>query len=502
MSESPPHGAELHPHPHPWRVFTATSIGVIAVFVAMSGLTVALPTLSRELGATPAQSTWILLGYMVVTTALILVFGRLADIIGRRPLYLAGLIVFTVASALCVVSPSAEVLIAARILQGVGAAAVVTNNTALLTDTFPPRLLSRALGWNATVAAFGQIVGPVVGGAATTLFGWRGLFVAVLGIALIATTASVMVIPRTVGRIRSREPFDVAGAILSTALLTVVVLALTPGSSSVSRLPWLYGAVSLVVAVLLVVVQRRRAHPLIDLSLFADRGISMVLLAGLLTAAATYAVALIISLYVQAVDGTSPFVAGLLVTPVAAGTVIAAAAAGWLVTRIAPRTLAAGGMVMNTAGVLGVALVLSADRSLPVTALFLFLIGTGIGLFMTPSTSVLMLTVPPQRRGIANGMRSTLQNVGNLLSTAIVVAIIPIGLGAAAQQAAYGGSPSAFDAAGLNRFVDNLQLAGVVLAALSAVGIAVCLSFPRHRMPTPEAEVPSVSEYATTKECA
>lgn len=499
MSEVSTRGAMLHAHP--WRVFAATSIGVIAVFVAMSGLTVALPTLSRELDATPTQTTWILLGYMVVTTALILVFGRLADIVGRRPLYLSGLIVFTLASALCIVSPSAEFLMVARILQGVGAAAVVTNNTALLTDTFPPHLLSRALGWNATVAALGQIIGPVVGGAATALIGWRGLFVAVLGIALIATVSSLLVIPRSVGRIRSREPFDLAGALLATTLLTVVVLALSPGPGSAAWLPWSYAAVGVIVAVVLVVVQRRRAHPLIDLTLFADRGISLVLLAGLLTATATYAVALIISLYVQAVDGTSPFVAGLLVTPVAAGTVIAASAAGWLVTRIAPRTLAASGMVLNTAGVLGVALVLSADGSLPVTALFLFLIGTGIGLFMTPSTSVLMLTVPAQRRGIANGMRSTLQNVGNLLSTAIVVAIVPIGLGAAAQQAAYGGSPAAFDAAELNRFVDNLQLAGVVLGALSAVGIVVCLCFPRHQMPRPQETAP-VPEYATTKESA
>ncbi|WP_372632276.1 MFS transporter [Gordonia jinghuaiqii] len=104
----PHHPQPPHRHPHPWRVFAATSVGVIAVFVAMSGLTVALPTLSRELDATPAQSTWILLGYMVVTTALILVFGRLADIIGRRPLYLSGLTVFTLATALCVVSPTPD----------------------------------------------------------------------------------------------------------------------------------------------------------------------------------------------------------------------------------------------------------------------------------------------------------------------------------------------------------------------------------------------------------
>lgn len=474
------HSTSAATHPHPWRVFAATSMGVVAVFVSMSGLTVALPTLTRELSASPAQSTWILLGYMLVTTALILVFGRMADIIGRRPLYLAGLVVFTAATGLCVLVPSAEWMIVVRLLQGVGAAAVITNNTALLTDTFPPDQLGRALGANATVAATAQVIGPVVGGLATAAIGWRGLFIVVLGCAIVATAASLWTIPATPHQVGRRERFDLTGAVLSTVLLTMVVLVLTPGVGIGSTWGWYYLGVALCTAVAFVAVQIRRAEPLIDLTLFGDRAISLIFTAALLIAVATYAVALVISLFAQAVDGTSPSIAGILVTPLAIGTVISATVAGALVSRVSPRVTTSVGMVLVTIGLLVVTLLLS-PSGLPLAATLsaLFVIGAGIGLFMTPSTSALMLTVSAERRGIANGMRSTLQNVGNLLSTAIVLAIVPVGLGVHARQAAYSGSPSALTTAELTRFVDNLQLACVVLTATAALGVLACLALPR-----------------------
>ena len=470
-------------HPHPWRVFAATSVGVVAVFLSLSGLTVALPTVTRELGASGAESTWILLGYMLVTTALILVFGRLADIIGRRPLYLAGLAVFTAATGLCMLAPSATWLIAARVLQGIGAAAVVTNNTALLTDTFPAHSLGRALGWNATVAAVAQVVGPVIGGAATAVFGWRGLFVVVLPVGLLAIAVSLWVIPRGPRKAVKREPFDMAGAVLSTVLLTAVVLALTPG---VTWLPWLpraCGAVSLVLAVVFAVVQIRRAHPLVDLTLFRNRGIALVLAAVLVNAIATYAVTLLVSLYGQAVGGISAVTAGVLLMPVAIGTVVAAAAAGSLMLRFTPRALTATGMALNAVGLLGVTAMLSPDgAALAATAPFLFVLGCGTGLFMTPSTSALMLTAPAERRGIANGLRSTLQNVGYLLSTALALAFATTGLSAAASQAAYGGTLGSLGSDEVSRFVDNVRAVGVALAVVAAVGVAVCLAFPRRQV--------------------
>ncbi|MFD6675323.1 MFS transporter [Rhodococcus zopfii] len=470
-------------HPRPWQVFAALSVGVVAVFLSLSGLTVALPTVARELDASGAQSTWILLGYMLVTTALILVFGRLADIIGRRPLYLAGLVTFTVATGLCMLAPSAGWLIAARVLQGAGAAAVVTNNTALLTDTFPPHTLGRALGWNATVAAVAQVVGPLIGGAATAALGWRGLFAVVLPVGLVAIAASIWVIPRGPRKAVQREPFDMAGAVLSTVLLTAVVLALTPGVSSLWRLPWACGGASVVLAVVFVVVQIRRTHPLVDVSLFRNRGIALVLAAVLVNAVATYAVTLLVSLYGQAVNGISAVAAGALVMPVAIGTVVAASAAGSLMLRFSSRTLTATGMALNAVGLFGIALMLSPDGgSLAAIAPFLFVLGCGTGLFMTPSTSALMLTAPADRRGIANGLRSTLQNVGYLLSTALALVFATAGLSAAARQAAYGGTLGALGSGEVSRFVDNVRIVGIALALVALAGVAVCLAFPHRKV--------------------
>lgn len=252
----------------PWRVFAATAVGVVAVFLNMSGLAVALPTITRELGASPGQAEWILLGYMLVTTALILVFGRIADIVGRRSLYLAGLVVLTTGTGLAALSESAGFLIAARLVQAVGAAAVITNNTALLTDVFPARTLGRALGWNVTVAATAQVAGPVIGGAATELLGWRGLFVVCVPIGLVAIGASALVVPasgdgtaRRAGGLR--EPFDLPGALLSTAMLTALVLTLTPGVTATVAgwLPWACGGATLALFTAFVVVQTQRSHP-------------------------------------------------------------------------------------------------------------------------------------------------------------------------------------------------------------------------------------------------
>ncbi|MFJ4626733.1 MFS transporter [Streptomyces sp. NPDC088847] len=469
----------------PWRVFAATAVGVVAVFLNMSGLAVALPTITRELGADPGQADWILLGYMLVTTALILVFGRLADIVGRRSLYLAGLVVFTTGTGLAALSPSAGFLIAARIVQAVGAAAVITNNTALLTDVFPARTLGRALGWNVTVAATAQVAGPVVGGAATQLLGWRGLFIVCVPIGLVAIGASVPAVPANRKRDAGmREPFDLPGALLSTAMLTALVLTLTPGVTAAVAdwLPWACGGATVALFTAFAVVQARRAHPLVDVALLRTRAIAFVLAAVLANAVGSYAVVLLASLHEQAVGGASSLEAGVLVTPVAAGTLITSAAAGSLFDRFTPRALTTTGMATTACGLLGFSLTLS-TTAVPfwTVAPFLFLVGAGTGLFMTPSTSALMLSAPADRRGMANGLRSTTQNVGYLLSTALALAFTTTGLSEPARQAAYDGTLNTLNvlASGeLHRFVANIRVTGFVLTGITVIGGAVCLALP------------------------
>ncbi|MGW1213800.1 MFS transporter [Streptomyces sp. NPDC002499] len=476
----------------PRWVFAATAVGVVAVFLNMSGLAVALPTIARELGAGPGQADWILLGYMLVTTALILVFGRIADLVGRRRLYLAGLVVFTVATGLAALSPTAELLIAARVAQGVGAAAVITNNTALLTDVFPARSLGRALGWNVTVAALAQIAGPLVGGAATQLLGAHGLFVVCVPIGLLAIVASALVVPRTPptggDTVRrsggAREPFDLPGALLSSAMLTALVLTLTPGGTATVAgwLPWVCAGATLALFTAFVVVQAKRSHPLVDVALLRTRAIALVLVAVLANAVGSYAVVLLASLHEQAVTGATSLQAGVLVTPVAVGTLLTSAVAGPLFDHFTPRALTTAGTAMTACGLLGFSLTLSTTAvPFPEVAPFLFLVGAGTGLFMTPSTSALMLSAPADRRGMANGLRSTTQNVGYLLSTALALAFTTTGLSEPARHAAYDGTLGTLNvlASGeLSRFVANIRVTGFVLTGILVVGGAICLAFP------------------------
>jgi MFS family permease len=466
-------------------VFSATSCGVVVVFLNISGVNVALPTITRELGASAGQAGWVLLAYMLLTTALILAFGRLADIVGRRPLYLAGFAVFTAATAACAASPSAELLIAARAVQAVGAAALVTNTTPLLTDAFPASSLPRALGLNATVAAVSQAAGPLLGGAATALLGWRGTFLLTLPLCALGLCWSLLVLPRTRRPAGTRQPFDLAGAVLSTLALAATVLALspdalravTPGAAG-ARGPLVAGGLAVLTWGAFALLQARRRHPLVDLRLVAHRVRAPLYAAVLLNAAAQYAVVVLASLVLQAAGHHDALTAGLLVSPVAVGTTVAAVAAGHLVGRAGARVLTTVGSAVVLAGILALTVVLRPGSSYWLVGPALAAVGVGTGLFMTPGTSTLMLTVGPSARGAANGVRSALQNVGYLLSTALALGIATSGLAAGDRAAAYAGTLGSAGPAGAAEFAAGVRAAFVVLAVLAALALLACWALP------------------------
>lgn len=473
-------------------VFSATSCGVVVVFLNISGVNVALPTITRQLGASAGQAGWVLLSYMLLTTALVLAFGRLADIVGRRPLYLAGFSVFTAATAACAASPSPEVLIAARAVQAVGAAALVTNTTPLLTDAFPSRSLARALGLNATVAAVSQAAGPLLGGAATTLLGWRGTFLLTLPLCAVGLVWSLLVLPRGGRSPAARQPFDLAGAGLSTLALAATVLALSPDAlravapAAGTAGPVVTGAVALVSWAAFALLQARRRYPLVDLRLVAHRVRAPLYAAVLLNAAAQYSVVVLASLVLQATGRHDALRAGLLVSPVAVGTTVAAVAAGHLVGRVGARTLTTVGSSLVLAGILALVPVLRPGGPPWLVGSALAAVGVGTGLFMTPGTSSLMLTVDPSARGAANGVRSALQNVGYLLSTALALGIATSGLAAADRAAAYAGTLSTAGPAGAAEFAMGVRAALVVLAVLATLALAACWALPRRPRNTRE----------------
>ncbi|PRY16975.1 MFS transporter [Kineococcus rhizosphaerae] len=480
---------------NPWTVFSATSTGVVAVFLNTSGVNVALPTIARELGASAAQSSWVLLSYMLVTTALILAIGRLADIVGRRPLYLGGYVLFTLATAACALAPGPELLIAARTVQAVGAAALVTNTTALLTDTFPPGSLGRGLGLNATVAAVTQALGPLAGGAATSWWGWRGTFLVTLPICVAGLVWSLLVIPRGPAATGPRERFDGTGAVLSTAALAATLLALSPDVLTAMGFPRagpVLGGAALLLWAVFVAWLRRSRSPLVDLGVLLHRLRAPLYAAVLLNAAAQYAVVVLASLVLQSTGRVGALAAGLLVSPLAVGTTAGAVVAAQLVGRFPARTLVTVGSSAVLAGTVLLAVVLTPDGTYWPVFAGLLAVGFGTGLFMTPGTSLLMLTVPADRRGVANGVRSALQNVGFLLSTAVGLGLATRELTGADRADAYAGALRAAPQV-LGAFSGGVRTAMVVLSLLALGALLACLALPARRPAplTPPADAPA-----------
>lgn len=460
-----------------WRVLSVTSLGSLLASVNTSTLDVGLPVVAKHFHASATEASWTLLAYMMVNTIMILIFGRLADTIGRRRLYQFGLAALTVASLACGLAPDAVTLDVLRGLQGMGSAAVITNTVALLTDAFPAALLTVGLGLSATVVAAAQVIGPLIGGAMATFFGWRAVFWFTVPLGVAGLTWAHRTLRREPRPDRG-EPFDLPGALLWSLALGGAVLALAEGGA----LGWGHPLVVVGVAVFaaavpaLIAVERRVTHPLVDMYLFADRARSMAYLSGFLLAMARFAVVLLVGLYVQAAGQQDPLGAGLRVFPLAVGMGTAAPLAGLLARRYTARALSTTGLGLTGAGLVALSTVVHPHADAVAVACCLFVIGFGSGTFLTPNTSSIMAGVRPDRRGIANGVRSMLQNTGYLTSTALVLAIITSGLPGPAKQAAYAGTLATLAPASLDTFTAGVHVALLVLAGASVAGAVASLA--------------------------
>lgn len=465
------------------RVLTVSAVGAVLSGVNTSTMDVALPVVSRHFDASASGASWTLLAYMLVNTALIFVFGRVADMVGRRRLYLIGLATLTGGSLLCGFAPTIGWLIGFRVVQAVGAAALLCNVTALITDAFPVGKLSTALGINVSIAALAQVLGPVIGGALVTGLGWRAVFLFNVPIGVAGLVWARLSL-RPGAPPGAREPFDYLGALLSTLALGGLVAALSEGGAiGWTSTPVLVGALLFALATpAFLLVESRRRHPLLDLRLFADRERSLAYLSLFLMALARFAVVLLVSLYLQAARGMGPFQAGVHVMWVAIGMAAASPLVGRLAQRYGARLLSSAGMAITAAGLLGLCALIAPDVGEVGLGACLLAIGVGSGTFMTPNTSAIMVSVAAGRRGIANGVRQTTQNAGYVVSTALSLAIVTTSLSAADKRAAYAGTLSRLSRHALGDFTSSYRLALLVLAGVCLVGIVASLS--RNPQPT------------------
>lgn len=418
-----------------YSVLAVTSLGLMLILINGTSVNVALPTLSADFDASPATADWFLVAFMLANTASILVFGRISDMIGRKRIYLWGLAAFMVLSVLAVLAPNAGTFILIRALQGVSAATIVANTSALVADAFPPRRLAYGLSLNLTAAAVANTLGPAIGGVLVSAFGWPSVFLVNVPFGIAALVLGLRFLPAGNHRIRG-ERFDYAGAVLSAAGLAAILYAVNRVSSSGPGDPWVWivlGAGAVLIAAF-VIVERRVEHPLVDVALVSDRRRALAYSSAFFNSFSRAGVVVLVVLHQQIVGGRSAAESGVIIMVMALAMVVASPLAGRLSTVLTVRTLAAVGGAQLVLGLVGLAFFSTGAEVLPVM-LWLALVGLGIGIFTTPNTAAIMHGVQPARRTVANAVRSMLYNSAAALGTSVsLLMITSSGIGSYAVQ--------------------------------------------------------------------
>jgi EmrB/QacA subfamily drug resistance transporter len=386
---------------------------------------VALPTLGVELDAPIDRLEWIVAGYLLTLSVSLLVAGRLGDLFGHRTVYAGGLVLFTVGSGLCGAAPSLPFLVAARVLQALGASLTMAVGPAVITALFPPAMRGRALGAIGSVVSIGLTVGPPLGGAIIQALSWRWIFLINLPVGLLGTLWALRVLPRTPGTQGAR--FDGLGALLLALALGLGIVALdTLPNAEVQTTPLLLGAG--LAAVFLAARLRRAPEPIIDASILATPGVGTGLLAGLLSYVAMFTSTLLTPFLLTRVFQLPPGGVGAFLIAVPVAMAVAAPLAGWLADRFGGRILPAVGMAFLAVSLYGLSLA-RADSWLPSIAARLALAGVGMGFFQAPNNSAVMGAIPRPKLGAGGGLLATSRNVGMAIGVAIAGSLFALRAG-------------------------------------------------------------------------
>jgi MFS family permease len=434
-----------------WIALSNTTLGTLIATIDASIVIIAMPAIFRGIGLDPLAPgnigylLWMILGYLLVSAVLVVSVGRLGDIFGRVRMYNAGFAVFAAASVLLSVDPfharaGALWLIGWRMVQATGGAMLTGNSAAILTDAFPSSQRGTALGINQITALAGQFLGLLAGGLLAA-WDWRAVFWVSVPVGVVGTFWSYRSL-REIGT-RSRARVDWWGTATFTAGLGLVLTALTYGIQPYGghatgwTNPRVLGGLALGVLLLatFALVESRVAAPMFRLGLFRSRAFVAGNLAALLTAVARGGLQFMLIIWLQGIwlplHGYSfedtPLWAGIYMLPLTCGFLIAGPTSGYLSDRFGARLFSTTGLVLVAASFLGL-MAIPIDFDYPVFALLLLLSGIGQGMFSAPNTAAIMGSVAPAERGVASGMRSTLQNSGTALSIGVFFSLMIAGL--------------------------------------------------------------------------
>lgn len=405
----------------PKAVIALVVLATVLANLEVGLVNVALPTIATTFGVGLAAVQWVAIAYQLAIVGTLVLFGRLVDLFGGRPLYLAGMATFVAASLLAALSANVVWLILARGLVGLGAAMLLATGQALLTAAYPAAGRGRALGFMHMAVAGGLMAGPSVGGLLVTSFGWQSVFLVPLPLAGAALWWARKVLPVPPGR--HRGTLDLTGAALVFATAVIAIYSLTRLAQEGWE-AWTGGwlAVALLIGVLFVIVERRQPAPLVDPRLLVRPDLSISLLATFLTFIALASNMFLVPFALQGLMGHSAAEAGLLMMAVPAAILPVAPLAGALADRSGVRLPASAGLVLIVGAILGMAQ-LAATTPVWMAVAILVLYGVGAGLFQAPNNRAVLDSAPEGREGIVSGMLALARNLGQVAGVSIASAV-------------------------------------------------------------------------------
>ncbi|MEI2415759.1 MFS transporter [Orrella sp. JC864] len=470
-----------------WSLLAVVSLGLLLIALDITILYTALPTLTRELGATAAQGLWIINAYPLVTAGLLLGAGTLGDRVGHRRMFLVGLLVFGLASLAAAFSPGAAALIAARACQAVGAAAMMPATLALIRLAFEDeRERNLAISVWASLSLVGAAMGPLVGGFLLAHFWWGSVFLINVPVVCLAIVGTLLCAPRR--RPGPARPWDLWSSLLGLVALSSLVAAIKQAAGAGSSWPGMLAALAAAGAAGAAFVrrQRRLAYPLLDFSLFRNAAFLSGVLGAIFVTFATGGLLLAIAQRFQLVAGYTPLQAGLLVAAIFLGTLPSSLLGGAFLHRIGLRWLIAGGLAVAALGVLlaahaialatadasaqaPAALARAAATGLPGLVAALALTGAGLGATISVASTAIVTSAPPHRAGMASSVEEVAYEFGNLIAVALLGSLLA-GLYTAGVQLPAGAPAAAGQ--GVGQAMDWAAQAGPAGAAVAQAAAA------------------------------
>ena len=473
-----------------WHTMAAVGAGVFLATVDSSIINVSLPTLVRALNTEFSLVQWVVLAYLLTVTASMLSIGRVADILGKKSIYMLGFVIFTIGSALCGVASSVWWLIAFRVVQAIGAAMIMALGAAIVTEAFPPSERGKAMGFIGAIVSIGIVVGPALGGTIIGALSWRWIFYVNLPVGIMGT----ILVGRNVPNFKpsGRQHFDYWGALALFLSLLSLLVGLTFGQQQGFLKPVVKIMFSLWLILLasFILIEKKTSQPMIDLQMFKNLLFSINLATGLISFIALAGVLILIPFYLENILGFEIMHVGLLmgIVPVMLG--IMSPLSGSLSDRTGTRPITMIGLAVLLIGFLS-ASTLNQDTTVFGYLIRMFAVGLGMGVFVSPNNSAIMGTALRHQLGVVSGFMAITRTLGQTVGVAVMGAIWAGRTALYSGEGFHGGVTLAPVGAQIAALHDTFHSAAMLLAFALLLGVWATIheSRSKRRHPEPNSNV-------------